>query len=112
PWPPRLRRGRAPPPLAEREVVLVRASLVAVPLDEQQLARVVVEPAGIRLENLGVALADVGLVEIEVDGLQVVVQLELGRRRRWTRRLDGGRSGGDHGRRGRWRRFGRSGGSR
>src|SRR5207249_8528717 len=36
--------GRLGPPLAERQVVFVGAALVAVPLDEEQLVRVRLEP--------------------------------------------------------------------
>ncbi len=53
--------------LAECEVVLVRAALVAVTLDEHERVAVRAQPRRARLERLGGVEADVRLVVIEVD---------------------------------------------
>src|SRR5437660_10645159 len=64
--------GRPRAPLAQRQVVLVRAALVAVPLDEHEVIAPRLQPAGIGIEGLGILGADVGLVEVEVDVLDIL----------------------------------------
>src|SRR5207302_10947541 len=59
------RRLRAP--LAERQVVLVGAALVAVALDQQEVVGVRLQPRRVRIEGLGVLGADIVLVKIEID---------------------------------------------
>src|SRR5262249_55648923 len=62
---------RLRPTLAEREVVLVGAALVAVALDQHEHGRVALQPRRVGVECLGVARPDVVLVEVEVDVLQL-----------------------------------------
>src|SRR5712692_6831149 len=53
--------GRLGPPLAEREVVLVGAALVAVALDEHEQVGVALQPGRVGIEHLGVARPDIVL---------------------------------------------------
>src|SRR5882762_10202273 len=102
--------GRSRAPLAQRQVVLIRAALVAVPLDEHEVIAPRLQPRGIGIEGLGILGADVGLVEVEVDVLEILVFGELRRprggsgSRRWRdrgrrRRRRGRRPGRGRGRR-------------
>src|SRR5262249_41154567 len=68
-------------PIAERQVVLFGAALVAVPFDEQARVRVGAEPPGIGVQDLGVAGPDHILVEIEMDVDEVTNTDEFGGRR-------------------------------
>src|SRR5215510_6975261 len=105
--------------VTEGEVVVVRAALVGVPLDEEQIVRIGVEPLRARVQDLGIARTHRRLVEGEVDRLERVVGLILLRRRRarrlWSRRRGRRSRGGDR-RRSRggcwWRRRRRSGSRR
>src|SRR5712692_2347691 len=63
--------GRLGPALAERDVVLIGAPLVAVALDEHEHAGVALQPGRVGVERLGVGGPDLVLVEVEVDVLQV-----------------------------------------
>src|SRR3954466_14997187 len=62
--------GGAGPPLAEGEVVLVGAALVALALDDHaQVVRP--QPGGVSLEDLHIGGADLVPIEVEVDALQL-----------------------------------------
>jgi hypothetical protein len=70
------------PTLAQREVVLVRPALVAVPLDENEVVGVGLQPSRVAVEDLGVVGADVVLVEVEEHVLEIGILGELTRTRR------------------------------
>src|SRR5262245_47127704 len=95
--------------LTQRQVVLGRAALVAMALDQHQVV-VRFEPGRVSVEDLRVPWPDVVLVEVEVDLLQVRIRHELGwpwwrrSRSRWRRSRSWGRSCSS---RRRWRRWSR-----
>src|SRR5262245_13137395 len=104
--------------LTEGEVVLGRAALVTVALDQHEVLAVRLEPGRVAVEDLGVARTDVVLVEVEVDRLEIRILFELARLRhrrgsrsrsgRRSSRRGGGRRGrGRRSRRGLWRGGGR-----
>src|SRR6266850_4255435 len=95
--------GRSRAPLAQGQVVLIRAALVAVPLDEHEVIAPRLQPRGIGIEGLGILGTDVGLVEVEVDVLEILVLGELRRPRGGS----GSGRGRDRGRRCRGRARGR-----
>src|SRR5439155_19828951 len=69
--------GRLRPPIAERQVVLGGALLVAVAFDQHERVDVLLEPrrvAGERVDRVG---PQQGLVEVETDGLQLGRRDEL-----------------------------------
>src|SRR2546423_2130220 len=85
------------PPLAERQVVLVGAALVAVALDEDQEVQVGLQPRRVGVEDLRVLGPDLVLVEVEERIAQCRDRHELGRRRprgRGTRLAAATRGGG------------------
>src|SRR5256712_782108 len=67
-------------PLTELQVVVVRAALVGVAADEDRHVPARLEPAGIVLEEPGVARADLRLVKVEMDIPQLGDSGELARR--------------------------------
>ena len=87
PWRDQVVHGRLRAPLAERQVVLVGAALVAVALDQHEVV-VGLQPRRVGVEHLRVGRPDIVLVEVEEDVLEVVGGPELTRRRR--RVLGGG----------------------
>src|SRR5207249_10177770 len=69
--------GGARATLAEGEIVLDGTALVAVPLDQHEHRRALLEPLGVRLEDPRVAGPDGVLVEVEVDRLHRGAPCEL-----------------------------------
>src|ERR1043166_3285301 len=62
-----IRPGRDGAPVAERQVVFVRAALVTVPRDLNADARVAPQDGNLLIQSLRVSGADGRLVEVEVD---------------------------------------------
>src|SRR2546425_6624033 len=78
--------GRPGAALAQREVVLVGAPLVAMALDEHQHGGVALQPRRVGVRRLGVGRPDLVLVEVEVAVLQLGARPEGARLRAGRRR--------------------------
>jgi hypothetical protein len=74
-------RGGAGAALAERQVVLAGAAVVAVALDENDLAALPLEPVRDGIEDLRVARADARVIEVEADVPERAVAAVFLRRR-------------------------------
>ena len=92
--------GRVCAPVAEREVVLGRAAVVAVAFDQELRARVRLQPVGVGGESRAGVVAQVGLVVVEERVLQVSLLVQGGEVRGELVRLDRRRLREEAGRRG------------
>src|SRR5262245_34995881 len=97
--------GGLGPALAQRQVVLVRPSLVSVPFDQDEVVGVVAQPLRVAAKDLRIPGPDVVAIEIEMhvaelgDGRELLGHRWRGqgrrrRRRRGARLLSGGRRSG------------------
>src|SRR2546425_6826112 len=64
-------RGSLRAPLAQRHVVLVRAALVAVAFDQQEMALVLCEPYRVGVQDLCIRRTDFILVEVEMNVVEI-----------------------------------------